>query len=438
MKDFTLKFKSLILLSCFIVNNSIAQTPTTEIQSYPSSLTTAEEAIGRVASDSNHLITYYADNAGPYKKRFVWTDPTIISGSFFDMDDLITVKDFERISDTIFFCGSDDFYGVVGYFTESLFTTGAGAVNYTVIKEVTELEKMEVYSDPNSHSHIVAAVGCNQNNSVLFLVDFSGVNIQYNYFYVPVAIPSLFQDIAVTDNYIVSIGIHNSSFNEMFLTVIDKNTLAANGYAYVESAGEMNSLHYSITHLEKEYVAISTLVADTSSPTLLSVPIHVFDASMQSFSNSQIFTVLQKDPQYNEMQYFEEYGTLLLLQNNYYPNLNNINAVIYYLKPFKTTSYTASTIYDVNSYYYSLDRFPNSHFLATGKTKTDNHSFMIHDSQATPKFDCILSEHEKVNAIPVPNNTWSFSPTPQTNSYPLSSFFPPIQGIDHTVECTQQ
>lgn len=65
MKDFTLKFKSLILLSCFIVNNSIAQTPTTEIQSYPSSLTTAEEAIGRVASDSNHLITYYVDNAGP-------------------------------------------------------------------------------------------------------------------------------------------------------------------------------------------------------------------------------------------------------------------------------------------------------------------------------------------------------------------------------------
>lgn len=432
MKKKILFLSLLAVFSVVCANNAIGQTATTELHHFPTSTPNYREAVGRVASDDIHIITSYIDGTC---SKFLWTDPTSYSVVYFDLDSSFYVNDFERIADTVYFCGNYGSYGVVGFFTESLFTSGTGSVEYAIVPEIPDLNKMEVYTDSSTGHLIVAAVGYANSMSALFVFDFVGSPVSYAYYSQPIG--SLHRDVAVTDNYIVSVGIVNSASNTIGLTIVDKNnTMSAVGIIATETAGSMNSSNYSIEYLDKDYVAISTLVLNTNSSTGFYVPVHVFDASVLTFTNSQIFTVFQKSADYNEMQYFKEYHKLLLLQTNYYPDASTENSVIYHLDPFYPSPYVALLTYDANSYYNSLDRFSINYFLATGSTKSSYHSIKIQDALASPQFDCLESAYEDVSII-TPPGCYSSSFVGIEKSSDILSFVPVITQSKTVLDCVQ-
>lgn len=239
---------------CQITKNLIA----------PTCAYSSREAIGRVSSDGNHIISYH--DHGSYRE-FFWTDLSTNNCRKFNLENNIHVNDFERIGDTIFFCGYENHGSIVGYFTESEFTATPNGVFYTLIPEAQSLEKMEVYSDPNTQNHVVAAIGYeytgfNANNTSIFIIEFIGSNINYSYFLTNGTMDGKrFEDVAVTPKFIVTVGVMSASANQIAITVIDKNnTTSLNPYFPIETAGNITSNNYSIEYLEKEEVAISTLV----------------------------------------------------------------------------------------------------------------------------------------------------------------------------------
>ena len=424
------------LLSFFAAFELRAQTSTTETQYFPSSVTVDDETIGRVASDGMSIVT---SHFAAVSSRIIWTDPVNNNGYYFELDTSFYIYDLERIADTFFFCGRYDTSAVVGFFKESIFSTGAVLVEFVLIPEANILSKMEVYADPNTGQHIVAAVGTKGSypniNSVIVTCEFGSTPVTC--YPVSINLDRLYQDIAVTDNYIVAIGVYQTLYNHMALTIIDKNNLTQlNAFTPTETAGDMNSLMYSIKHLDKDQVAISTLVHHPAMSILFSSPVHVFDAASATFINSQRIPLLNKAAYYNEMLYYPEYNTLLLLQKNYYPG-NTENSVIYYLDPYKTATYSALLTYDTLSYYFSLDRFPGKHFLATGRTLTNFHSFMIHDSQTQPKFDCLESDYEVIDTVVLPNS----NPFIQLNVNPTTvvskKYKPVLNKIISQLNCSQ-
>lgn len=424
--------------SVVCAGNAIGQTATTDIQYFPTSLSLPDDAIGRVASDGKYIITSHIVNN---RSRFIWTDVTNYGGKYFDLDTLQYIYDFERIGDTVFFCGRYDTTGMVGYFTESIFSSGTGSIKIVLIPDASNLSKMEVYADNNLNCHIVAAVGIkgiysNNPYSVILNCEFGSASATYNV--CSINPDRLYQDIAVTDSYIVAVGVYQPSLDQIALSVIDKNNLLQMHYCTpTETAGNMNSLMYSIKHLDKDDVAISTLVSHQASPTYFSSPVHIFDASTFTFINSQRVPLLDKAAYYNEMLYYPEYQTLLLLQTNYYPDNSTKNSLIYYLKPYATYPYGALVIYTENTLFYSLDRFPNEHFLATGKLKTDYHAFMAHDSQAQPKFDCLESDYESIDIISSPTcSTYNIPLLSNTVNYKIYS--PLVKGIQSSEICVQK
>ncbi|MBQ6956465.1 MAG: hypothetical protein IJP80_07620 [Bacteroidales bacterium] len=420
---------SFVVLGFFAMNMVVCQTTTSLYM--PSCAYSSDQAIGRVSSDSSHIISYHYH--GTYGE-FVWTDITTNICLKFRLQQGTFISDFERIGDTIFFCGYNSSHGIVGYFMESGFASGSGYVFYAMIPEIRFLDKMEAYYDPNTKNPIVAAVGHDNMdsnlsvNTAIFVFEFSGGNVSYNfqdysyYWY-----NRIYMDVAVTNNYIVSVGIYDFVNNQIALTVIDKNnTLFYTPYIPVETAGNMNSMNYSIEELKDDEVAISTLLEDAVAPSNFVSPVHVFDAATATFVNSQTVPLLQKSAPYNEMKYFPVYKTLLLMQTNEYPAITTTNTAIYYLDPYKTTAYNALTVYDSNSYYYSLDRFSNNEFLATGELKSLSHSFLIHDILSSPQFQCLEGDYNMISPVNTLSTSSTSVPMQNSSSSTLTSFKPKV------------
>lgn len=414
-----------VLLSVAVLHNIVCQTTTSLY--VPSCAYSSDQAIGRVSSDGSHIISYhYHSTYG----EFVWPDLGTNNCHKFNLQDNIFVYDFERMGDTVFFCGYNKSIAIVGFFTESVFTSGSGNVFYAKVPETGCLNKMEVYSDPNTQNPVVAAVGQNgidTNQFIttsIFVFEFSGGNVTYKHKdYSMFWQNRIYQDIAVTDNYIVAVGICNFASNQIALTTIDKkNTLFYNRYIPIEIAGNMNSINYSIEYLQDDEVAISSLVDNPSTPSIFVSPVHVFDAASATFVNSQTVPLLQKSAPYNEMKYFPDNQTLLLLQTNDYPVLFTTNSVFYYLDPYTTIPYNALTVFDNSSYYYSLDRFAKYSVLATGELKALSHSFLMHDITALPQFKCLDGDYNTVTPINTPlNNPLPYDSLNDSNSF-LTSF----------------
>ena len=85
---------------------------------------------------------------------------------------------------------------------------------------------------------------------------------------------------------------------------IDKsNTDAIYFNTYDEPAGDMNSKFYTIEYLQEDDVAISSFVYNNLGYFL---PLHTYNTTSQTFTNSQIIPVLEKTVSNNEMLYFQE------------------------------------------------------------------------------------------------------------------------------------
>ena len=137
------------------------------------------------------------------------------------------------------------------------------------------------------------------------------------------------------------------------------------------------------------------------------------------------------------MKYFPINNTLLLLQTNYYPNHSAENSVFYYLEPYNTSTYNALTIYDNDSYYYSLDRFSSNLFLATGELKALSHSFLIHDIMSVPQTICLIEAYETINTNNPPNPINLIPQSLQKSYSQLNYFLTMVDQLPITTKCKE-
>lgn len=411
-----------------------------------------ESTLGRVTDMNDYIISYHFDVFGEFHRTDVSSGQSIK----FNIPEEVRVYDLEIFEDEVYFCGQYNNSGVVGHFPLEAFDYGfyeegsappSGtspypttiAFWYATVPEVVELTKIDVYRFLPDSEVSVAAVGTAVDNisTGVYLFSMGISTISYCYFGTNSSYYGIFQDVAVTDNYIVTSGVYNfSSPNDIVITVIDKSNLATlNAFFYQETAGDMNSYYYSIVNLQNDEVALSSLCL--SKPSYVNA-LHVFDVPSHTFTHSQVVPVIEKHPYRNEMLYFAEDSTLMLAQINEYPTSGIYSSVIYEKNPYYTVPYVSNTIYNNDSTLHSLARFPDSRFLASGEFPSGEHSYFIRDKQASFQSGCFKSNQHVVtiNKTPKPKGTL------QTSLYmyavQLQKEFPAIIQSGVVLKCQNQ
>ena len=385
-----------------------------------------DRAIGRAADGVSRIVSYHEIAGG----EFHLTDISDSTTFHFDVPVGMYVNDLEVYNDTVFFCGR--YYGraVVGHFPLEAFAYGfypIGTVlpyvappypvsisfDYYLFPEEKNMTHLEVYTSPVDGKTTVAAVGETWSSlsdvyTSLYIISLGGSTISYKEFGTNTIPCGVFQDVAVTDNYIVTTGVYPYSSSDCItMTFVDKsNTGTLHPYFYDEPAGVWPVPILSIEHLQEDEVAISSLVCNGSSSPY-DISLHVYDVSTLTFTHSQTVPVLEKDAPGNKMLYFQEDSTLLLLHTNLYPDIDNGSSAIYTLLPYATSNYLTNTIYNSDSSFNSLDRFQDFRFIATGQLSDLQHSFFIHDKQASFQSSCFISDPQYVSIIKQPTELYT-------------------------------
>ena len=455
-------FLALVLLSSLLSFSLCASAQiSTRVVSVPSCQGDTNYTIGRVSTDGEHIISFHHDG---YLNEFHWSDPINLATKKFKIPML--VNDFEVYDGFVFFCGTHQGNGVVGYFAEDAFINGFNLnapplvpyiyypdynFSFISIAQVENMTRLEVFENPEAEQITIAAVGEMFNyltdaRTNIFLITLShsnGITAYYDYYPPLFYVGSpyrLIEDVAITDNYIVTSGVTNLlSQDNIVMTVIDKNNISSlYYYLSLETAGDMNSYYYSIESTKSDQVVISSLLYNNTEKSFV-IPLHVFDASIHDFINSQIVPVYQKTEFNNDMQYFSEDYSLLLLQRNYYPQTSaSQNPVIYDLMPYNTTPYTTNTIYDYNgNNYNSLDRFPSYSFLASGESNTLEHLFMLRDKSASFQSYCFKTMQHTVLPTQKPSSNQNTPLTSTTTYVTIDILYPDITILQMIEECNQ-
>ena len=454
---------SAVALLCSLLSFSLTASAqvSTKVVSVPSCQGDTNYTIGRVSTDGEHIISFHHDG---YLNEFHWSDPINLATKKFKTPML--VNDFEVYDGFVFFCGTHQGNGVVGYFAEDAFINGFNLnapplvpyiyypdynFSFISIAQVENMTRLEVFENPEAEQITIAAVGEMFNyltdaRTNIFLITLShsnGITAYYDYYPPLFYVGSpyrLIEDVAITDNYIVTSGVTNLlSQDNIVMTVIDKNNISSlYYYLSLETAGDMNSYYYSIESTKSDQVVISSLLYNNTEKSFV-IPLHVFDASIHDFINSQIVPVYQKTEFNNDMQYFSEDYSLLLLQRNYYPQTSaSQNPVIYDLMPYNTTPYTTNTIYDYNgNNYNSLDRFPSYSFLASGESNTLEHLFMLRDKSASFQSYCFKTMQHTVLPTQKPSSNQNTPLTSTTTYVTIDILYPDITILQMIEECNQ-
>ena len=454
---------SAVVLLCSLLSfplSAFAQV-STKVVSVPSCQGDTNYTIGRVSTDGDHIISFHHDGN---KNEFHWSDVTNMITRQFEIPML--VNDFEVYNGFVFFCGSYLGKGVVGYFSEDAFINGFNQnappslpyifypdynFSYFTIAHVENMTRLEVCSLPDKDIITIAAVGEMFNfltdpRTNIFVIKLGQIynNTAY-YDYYPgldnhTSIYRLIEDVAITDKHIVTTGAHYTSYQDLILmAIIDKyNTSNLNFSWYPESAGIMNSHFYSIESTKDDEVVISSLLYNPAVQSFV-IPLHVFDAGIPAFINSQIVPIYQKTEFNNDMQFFWEDNSLLLLQRNYYPSTSSSqNPVIYDLLPYNTTPYTTNTIYDDNgNNYNSLDRFLNYRFLASGESNTLEHLFMIRDKSASFQSTCFKTLQHTVRPVNYPVSNVNLQVQANSESEIIKTLYPIVNALLMNEDCNQ-
>ena len=395
--------------------------------------------IGRVSTNGQYIISYHFSST---TNEFHLSDASASTSLQFKITLPLRVCDFEIFEGFVFFCGIYNGNAVVGYFSEMVFfnnfSTATPAYNpglyypsynfsYVPIIEVTTMTRLEVYRSPTDGKITIVAVGEKPNypaqpQSKCFIIPFDNTSLVYYKFFTPTNTNNYycdFQDVAITDNFIVTSGVHSAAWQDnIVMTVFNKNNplYLATSYYFDEISADMNSYHYSIESTQDDEVVISSLLLNITEQSFV-IPLHVFDAGIHDFINSQIVPICQKTEYHNEMQFFKEDKSLLLLQRNCYPTTNSTRkAVIYDLLPYNTSPYNTKTIYDDRgNMFNTIDRFLDYRFLTSGEMSTDEHAYFIRKKNASFQSSCFESLEEKVKPVEIPQNQTPYFPNPTPN-----------------------
>lgn len=400
MKKLLKKNACVVSLIVFFCSVSFAQN-TMQIQSSSCVSSYMLPLTARVSTSGTEVISGQFENDST---EFIKFDQTLV-GRRFTIDG-ISLEDFVVFEGSVYFCGSTGDDGVLGYFKESEFGTSQVNINYVIIPKQYNrniAKKIRVYKDDEtSQVKIVVAVK-------EFKIDISIPLIHYNYLYVGVISGGNFigdrfqistgnsggnndvdriQDVVLTDDYIVTIGVDSLSNLSIFLSKIPKSNTSSIDCRIITDPTPLSvNGPLVIEHLEGNDVAFSTLFTDVANNKNYA---RVFTYDMNSFTNTNLQDVeLRQKSDPVDLQYLPDDNSLLLTLTEYEcPSPGDVSGAIFYLDPYATATYTADYLYDKDQRFYSFDRITGSLFLVGGKKVSSERLYLVRDKQAGAFSDC--------------------------------------------------
>lgn len=399
---------SLIVLFC---NVSFAQN-TQQIYSSSTAISYMLPLTARVSTNGADIISTMVVTDG---SEFIKIDPSNPAQSRrFTSDSIIDVEDMVVFDNYVYFCGViDSIYGVWGFFKESEFGTNQVNVSYVQLPYTNNnviAKKIRAYKDNDGQTMVVVLANeYNHSTSTpliyrnhLYIGTITGGNFLYNVFFTSTFNQGgnnnadKIQDIALTDNYIVTVGVESHSSQEIRLIRIkkaytsiadcrkisDPTPIAVNGPLVIES-------------LKNDDVAFSALFTDEANNKNYA---RLYTFNMANFTNLTIQDVElgeKSDP--DNLLYLPDDESLLLTLTDYNcPSFGDVSGVIFYLDPYATSMYTADFLYDLNQRFYSFDRFTGSLFLAGGRKLGSERMYLIRDKQAGAISNCYHYSSKRV------------------------------------------
>lgn len=414
----------------------------------PTCTTNYAKSIVRVAPSNTEVISCHSH--GTFDE-FILIDNNSVTRRFKVPDD-IHVRDFQIVDNNVFFCGQKQDEAIVGHFDIQIFYLP----NLYQFKYYTTIysgdivknyfKKMVAYHNQDNTKIQIEVIGDKEhtqyvsNNNIIgeYIYDPATDQIINSYyiastiFYLIYHQDGIFQDIAVTEDYLVISGWDYSN-QHLLITRFPKYSVLSGGttYEFDESADPYTSSRIYLEALSSNDIATAATYINTNT-LQVGTRLRTFDLSTMSNSVSQLLPMLDKTEP-DDMLFMEEDQSLLLLQQSFYPTINDFQYVIYYLDPFNN-SYTTDAYYNFNSSYYSLDRFIDPIYIAAGLTPNYNHGYLMRFKPAT-HVSCI--KFGDVRIIPL-NRISYINITPFTLSHssitPYSeNVIPEIWGLD--MEC---
>lgn len=260
-------------------------------------------------------------------------------------------------------------------------------------------KKMVSYPKPNSDIIFIETLGdyrfFDDSNNIYkynFLSDFSfntenemitlNNAFKSHYPYIPYYQDGLFQNITVTDKYLIVSGWEYIDFddttvaNRLCISIFNKYSVSymPKLFFFDESVDSGTSSEVYVEHLLGDDIITASLHIDANTGRF-GTRLRTIDATNMINTYTQYIPTLDK-PVPDDMLFWAEDTSLLLLQKTDYPVLNNNQSVVYYIDPYNN-NYLANVLYNLRGYYYSLDRFFYPTFIAAGLSFDMTHKFLM-------------------------------------------------------------
>lgn len=320
---------------------------------------------------------------------------TFLAGRIATIRDII-VSDFDVLNDYVYFCGTDltDGHTLLGYFKEA--DLNSQTFQATCFKlPLGFTSKIKVYLDEVTQKVGVAINGGDYNQNNLFAItnsdlivgQINGTYFDYYRHYQPYIqnvgfnFTIHYNDIVLTDDYIVSVGMDLYNAQDIVLSRIKKTNLGVCDFQTINDPANMAVNTAPIVEkLERNDVAFTSLYSDVFNN------IHyarVYRYDMDNFINTGIQDVaLQEKATLDDLLYLPYDQSLLLLSSTATsPASGNICSSIYYLYPYATSPYTADYMYEEDERWITLERMLVSHFVIGGEILYNERMFYVQDKQ---------------------------------------------------------
>ena len=351
----------------------------------------------RISSGGTEIISsHYENSIG----EFIKFDQTL-SGRYIKMS-WDKIKDFTVLNGVIYFCGSIGTSGFLGWFNESDFSLNQFYAKIVYLPNVESADKIKAYVDDLTQEVNIVVLGkkytdpvadLRVDRSYLFIGHFDGVNYSCVSYALPITnlqnIEDYLQDLVLTDDYIVAVGIRSQQSQEFQLSRIKKGNIGMMEY-YTVTDPAPNALNSPcvLERLQGNDVSFASYYFDVNGGNYY-MRIYTFD--VDNFANTGIQDVkLPSKTVPDDMQYLPYDNSLLLLLSVWdYPSPNDQSSIVYYLDPYATASYTADFMYDNTYRLRSIDKMPGSHFLLGGKNANNERLYIVRDKMAGTTSNCV-------------------------------------------------
>lgn len=399
---------------------------------------------------NSSAITYLETNNGNF---FIYTDVSLAINAW-QIYPTYKITDFVIDNDSVFFCGiSNSTNGFFGFFSiNTFFSTGiyfveSGTPN-TTMGNVSSLSHLVTYSDEIGKRHMVAVGETAQNLSCI--VDMCHNHAlggwEYNSGVLQQQYHETINDLALTDNFIVTLGLFDieNGNNEIMLRSYNKNDVLHPNtnredwpYEFKDTliVSEFIPNQLAIEHATMDYVTIAaywryTDTTDQNQRVLLPQGTHL---GLYQISNNQnslithIISFLTYHPFFQGGWNIKEFSKLhpqsqsFELLHDVELGSNGIQSVVYEIPlsmlhnraPIQCRTSTSTN-------YNSISRFGNNNwYIMTGYDKQDNTKLVFNASLCSNN-DCLDSFNLSTTLMPMLGLAYPF---PLLKTFGIEDFF---------------